>query len=195
MTDGGIVESMPIILPPVKKYKFMARIKTIKLSGNVDYAKVSARVAEFHKAYKNGCITTQDEFKNEFVIFRATIVLDAEKPERKFTGTSLGKINGIKAFEKLETIAVGRALAFAGFLSDGEIASNEEMANYEETVIQIDNSAAINKLKATKSLTELKTAWLSLTQAERDDEDVAFTKEELKLGYERQKEEVKNEGV
>jgi len=35
-----------------------------------------------------------------------------------------------KDFEKQETIAVGRALAFAGFLSDGEVASYEEMEDF-----------------------------------------------------------------
>ena len=33
-----------------------------------------------------------------------------------------------KQFEKQETIAVGRALAFAGYLASGDIATAEEMA-------------------------------------------------------------------
>jgi hypothetical protein len=88
-----------------------------------------------------------------------------------------------KSFEKLETIAVGRALAFAGYLADGEIASMEEMAKYEEPVIQVDSESAIAKLNTAKNLAELQLVWQRLTAAERQNEDIAFTKEELKSAF------------
>lgn len=160
------------------------KAKTIKLNGNIDYAKVSARLAEFHKNNKNGMVETKYEFAEGMVIFRAILTPNVDKPQRNFPGTSLGKLGATKAFEKLETIAVGRALAFAGYLSDGEIASSEEMEKYEEPVIQINTESAINKLKAAIDMESLKSVWLNLTQAERNNEEIAFTKEEIKVAFE-----------
>ena len=51
----------------------------------------------------------------------------------------------MKSFEKLESIAVGRALAFAGFSADGEIASFEEMEEYEKKPSKIEEIK--NKMK------------------------------------------------
>lgn len=173
----GSTASIAKVAPAVNK------IKTIKLNGNIDYAKVSARLAEFHKANKNGTLETSYDFREGMVIFRAKLTPDVSKPERSFPGTSLGKLGATKAFEKLETIAVGRALAFAGYLSDGEIASSEEMEKYEEPVIQIDSESAVAKLKAANNLEELQTEWRQLTEAERRNEEVAFAKEALKSAF------------
>lgn len=173
----GSTSSIAKVAPVVNK------IKTIKLNGNIDYAKVSARLAEFHKANKNGTLETSYDFREGMVIFRAKLTPDVAKPERSFPGTSLGKLGATKAFEKLETIAVGRALAFAGYLSDGEIASSEEMEKYEEPVIQVDSESAIAKLNTAKNLAELQLVWQRLTAAERQNEDIAFTKEELKSAF------------
>lgn len=153
--------------------------KTIKLQGK-DYAQVSARVAEFHKLWKNGSISTEYEFKEGYAIFKAKLVIDVKNESRVFTGTSLGKTNGIKAFEKLETIAVGRALAFAGFLSDGEIASSEEMAKYEESPVVVESDAVIARLNQLKTLQELKKVWLELTPDERANPEVFAAKDRIK---------------
>ncbi len=96
---------------------------TIKISGGVDYAKVAARSAEFHRDNETCEVATSCEFKEGHVLFTATVTTK----KGMFTGHSLGKIGRQKAFEKLETIAVGRALAFAGYLTDGGIACAEEM--------------------------------------------------------------------
>lgn len=149
----------------------------------IDYAKVSARVAEFNKLHKNGSIVTNYEFKEGWGIFKATVVLDVKQDTRIFTGTSMGKVGAVKAFEKLETIAVGRALAFAGFLSDGEIASSEEMRNYEEATTEVNTDEAIKKLTAAKTLEELQKAWVSLTEAERQNKFIQTYKEQLKKQY------------
>ena len=164
----------------------MPRTKTIKIkqgTTQIDYAKVSARLAEFHKVHKNGSIRTLEKIIGEQVFFTATVIPDVKNSDRYFTGTSNGKLGTQKALEKLETIAVGRALAFAGFLSDGEIASSEEMVKYEEVAKQIDNSVAIDKLKKAWDQETLKVAWQSLTQAERDDAEVANLKESLKKKF------------
>lgn len=159
------------------------RLQTIKIGNNIDYAKVSARVAEFNKTNANGSIVTDYEFKEGWVIFKATIIPDVEKDRRVFKGTSMGKVGAVKAFEKLETIAVGRALAFAGLLSDGEIASSEEMQSYGEAVVEFNVEETVAKLNKAKDFEELKKIWLGLTQAERDNKEVETVKNRIKDIY------------
>lgn len=93
------------------------------------YAQVKDRIAEAHKMNEKLSITTTTEcFDKEKLsfLFRATVT--NEKGE--FTWHSLQSIKNKKDFEKWETIAVGRALALAWFLSDGEVASFEEMEDF-----------------------------------------------------------------
>jgi len=119
-------------------------IKTINLQGK-KYAPVSERVAQFHKDHADGSIKTSYEFKEGYVIFKATIsvglvysisdpnnINDSINPvaKRAFTGHAFGKTDKEKSFEKIETVAVGRALALAGYLAGGEIASYDEMEEY-----------------------------------------------------------------
>jgi hypothetical protein len=112
-------------------------IKTISLKGKA-YAPVSARVEQFHKDHADGNITTSYEFKEGYVIFRAkvswgmpkSVTPDGIQHERAFTGHAFGKVGTEKAFEKIETVSVGRALAMAGYLAGGEIASYDEMEDF-----------------------------------------------------------------
>ncbi len=173
------------------------KAKTIKLQGK-DYAQVSDRVAEFHKIHKNGSITTVYDFNSGWVIFTATIVIDVKQPDRIFKGTSLGKAGAAKAFEKLETIAVGRALAFAGFLSDGEIASSEEMDKYQELVTVLEDDEitdSIVLLESAHDLQELGKIWRSFSQARRDNPELLNLKNSLKAKYENTQSGTKNPRV
>lgn len=150
-----------------KATKFIARkSKTQKLitsAGKViaeAYAKVSARVGEFHRGFKNGSIKTTYLIEEGRVIFEALVTLDISNPNRCFNGHAMAKLTGEqKQFEKLETVAVGRALAFAGFLSEGDIASldeiesalveEEEESLYEKALKMIesaDKAASLNNL-------------------------------------------------
>ena len=74
-------------------------------------------------------------------------------------GTAQKEIrNGDKDFEKLETVAVGRALALLGYLASGEIASSEEMEEFEDfkkQKVADQSKELIAKLKASKNLKEL----------------------------------------
>lgn len=108
-------------------------MKTIKLKGK-DYIQVQERVLFFNETYKNGRITTIPTFNGDTVYFKATAVPDVDKPERKFTGHSFGKLNVEKALEKLETVAVGRALAFMGIGIVEGIASADEMDKFHDSV-------------------------------------------------------------
>lgn len=158
----------------------MAKLKTIKVSGGAEYAKVSERLKEFHKSYKNGNIETSYSLTEAMICFKATIIPDIEKPARFFTGHSLGKIAGIKAFEKLETIAVGRALAFLGLLADGDIASADEMSDFKSELTEVDVSSAVKKISNVNSLEELRKVWNALSQIQRDDSLVTRAKDEKK---------------
>ena len=106
-------------------------IKTINLKGK-QYAPVGERIKALHDEYTDAKIKTSYEFKDGWVIFKATLTPDISKPERYFTGHSFGKVNAEKALEKLETVAIGRALAIGGFAPDGSIASAEEMQKFME---------------------------------------------------------------
>lgn len=107
-------------------------VQTIKLKGN-DYATVPQRLKEFREKNPRASITTKPVITGDTVIFEATIKSDNKNPDSaQATGHSYGKLNGDKAFEKQETIAVGRALALLGYLNNGQVATSEEMEEFEE---------------------------------------------------------------
>ena len=164
-------------------------MKTINLKGKT-YAPVSSRVEEFHKDHKDGSISTDTTFSDGYVIVKATVSFS----DRTFTGHSYGTVKGEKAFEKLETTAVGRALAFAGYLAGGEIASYDEMQDYVDT----ENAAQANseplspmsvddafkKIGAVTSVEELNKVYKSLSPQMQKDEEVIAKCKEVKEGLE-----------
>lgn len=102
-------------------------IKTVNLKGKA-YAPVGERIKAFHEKYQqNTSIETNVEFKEGWAYVKAVIKFD----NKTFNGHSFGKLTAEKALEKLETVAVGRALAFSGFAPDGTIASYEEMEKFD----------------------------------------------------------------
>lgn len=107
-------------------------MRTINLKGK-EYSPVSARVEQFHKDHEDGTIETKQTFKEGYVIFKAIVSFNG----RSFTGHAFGKVGQEKAFEKLETTAVGRALAFAGYLAGGEIASADEIQAFQERELDL----------------------------------------------------------
>lgn len=103
-------------------------MKTINLQGK-QYAQVKDRIAEAHKTNsKLSIITTVECFDKEKLSFLFTATVTNEKWE--FTWHALQSLQAKKDFEKWETIAVGRALALAWFLSDWEVASYEEVEDF-----------------------------------------------------------------
>jgi len=116
--------------PIVKKYKDKAgNSKEI----TINHAKVKDRLTAFWGDNPRGKIDTSQTKEGKAVIFKAVTITD-KKDEycREATGHSYGDIGGAKDFEKLETIAVGRALALLGYATSGEIASVEEMEEFEK---------------------------------------------------------------
>jgi len=100
--------------------------------GTVAYAKVADRVAEYHRDHKqqSQIETRVRELPEGHLLVTATVVC----AWGQFSGHSIAKMDTNKSLEKAETVAVGRALAFSGYLATGEIATAEEMADFEERV-------------------------------------------------------------
>jgi hypothetical protein len=109
----------------------MRKLKTINLKGK-EYVQVQERVKVFNEEYPHGKIETSAKLEGNTVIFKATVTPDTEKPERKFNGHSFGELGKEKALEKLETVSIGRALAFMGIGIVEGIASADEMARFNQ---------------------------------------------------------------
>jgi hypothetical protein len=142
------------------------KTKTINLQGK-EYAQVQDRLIAFRTENPNGLIETTPTIQPDGqILFKARILKDKENPaSAEASGHALGTSKGQKAFEKLETIAVGRALALLGYASSGEIASSEEMEEFEAYKKQQHEELILEsteKLTDCRSLDELKTAWADL---------------------------------
>lgn len=138
------------------------KVKTIDLKGR-EYATVPERLKQFREDCPNGLIETRPEIQSDGqIIFTARILKDKSDPaSAEGTGHSMGNAKADKGFEKLETIAVGRALAMLGYMASGEIASSEEMELFNEYKNdKIDE--AIGRMNQAETLEELKTIFMSL---------------------------------
>jgi hypothetical protein len=103
-------------------------------SMTIEYAKVNDRLLEFRQDNPKGSIVTSFQLVTDRIIFKSHIVKDrGDATSAEATGHATGKDDGTeKVFEKLETIATGRALALLGYGAKGEIASSEEMEAFLE---------------------------------------------------------------
>lgn len=107
---------------------------TMDLKGN-QYSKVKDRLLEFWQDNPHGSIDTKPDVREDGrVMFAVRILKDKSDPHSaEATGHAIGNVGAKdKDFEKLETVAVGRALGLLGYASTGEIASTEEMEEFSE---------------------------------------------------------------
>lgn len=148
------------------------RIDTIDLKGN-KYAQVSTRIKEFRESNPNGRISTTYEIIEGQFIFTAEIYKNKDDSSPDASGHSYGKSDGTKQFEKLETIAIGRALATAGYMASGEIASSEEMEEFQSYKRDRIEEAII-KLKNCENLEDLKKTFLGLGPLMSEKEVIDF---------------------
>lgn len=160
------------------------KTKTIKLSGK-DYAQVKDRVKKFREETTNGSIETESETQTDgSMILKATVIVDvSDSGSKRATGQAFGKVSSQKAFEKLETIAVGRALAFLGYLADGEIASSEEMEEFNKFKKE-KKDEAIKELEACKTVEDLRGCFMDLGNLMADP-DVIKAKDDMKVKLEK----------
>jgi len=136
------------------------KVSTIKIGGGANYAKVTERLKAFRSDHPRAKIeTTPTKQEDGMVLFKAYILEDkADMDSAESTGHALQTKAGTKDFEKLETIAVGRALALLGYGADGEIASSEEMEEFE--AYKDERLAGLQKLvNETETVDGLKEIW------------------------------------
>lgn len=115
----------------------MSKVSTISYGSVKAYATVPARLKQFREQNPRASITTTPTFGEDgSLLFKAEIVVDKSDPS---SATATGhahyaanELSKAKAFEKLETIATGRALSLLGYLNNGDVASTEEMLEFEE---------------------------------------------------------------
>lgn len=100
----------------------------------INHAKVKDRLKAFWEENPRGKIETTPTIQTGgMTMFKTSILRDKADPHsREATAHSLGTVADEKSFEKLETISVGRCLALLGYATDGEIATSEEMEEFEE---------------------------------------------------------------
>lgn len=141
------------------------KLATMNLKGN-EYAKVAERIRQFREDCPNGLIDPVPTITGDMIMFTARVLKDKAKPtSAEAIGHSYGKLTGDKAFEKHETIAVGRALANLGYLASGEIASADEMEDfyaYKEEQERQAIEEAIERMEEVSTLDELKNVFISL---------------------------------
>jgi uncharacterized protein YsxB (DUF464 family) len=114
------------------KIKIM-KVQTTKIGGGADYAKVADRIKLFREQNPNGLIETTPTITGTMIMFKARILKDkSDVNSGEASGHAMLENKGQKAFEKVESIAVGRALALLGYMASGEIASSEEMEEFND---------------------------------------------------------------
>ena len=154
--------------------------------GDKDYALVPDRLKKFREENPRASIETEHEFNvDSSITFKATIVKDLSDPNSaRATGTARYtevELKKPKAFEKLETVSVGRALANLGYLNDGQIATTEEMEEFEAQQF----GQALEDLKTAKTQDEFKAILAKAKTPEQQQELTPLIKariEEVKNG-------------
>ena len=159
-------------------------VETTRITGGAEYARVPARLKMFREDRANGKIET-DRTLNEDGSYEFTAWVWKDKTEylevlkaignakeargsADAVGHSKGMITDKKGYEKLETVAIGRALAILGYLVSGEVASFEEMELYEEEKREARERYILEQVELfdnSKSLEELKELWASTNKA------------------------------
>lgn len=174
--------------------------------GSFDMASAADRSLQFREDYPNSKIaTTREKDDDGLLIFKTYIWKDKRDymtaalvpgvamevvlstADSEGTAKQAEGKESKKDFEKLETISVGRALAFLGYLKDGQVASTEEMENYHEYKEEQARKAleeAKEYIEGAVSLEDLKERWISLAPVARADESVAKVKDDMKLKLE-----------
>lgn len=163
------------------------QVKTMKVSGG-EYAKVATRLLAFRSDNPRASIKTSHIINPDGSTTFTTFILKdkADEYSADSTGSATYSANEMKrpkAFEKLETISVGRALSLLGYLNNGEIASTEEMEEFEDYQQQKQEQAvdaAIELLKQAKTIDELRRVFISVEPKVRSNQQIIAIKDELK---------------
>lgn len=154
----------------------MANVKTTRIekkykdkktgeykSLTIEHAKVKDRLKAFWEANPQGSILTDRVKDSETIEFVTNIIADQSNEfSRKARGHAMANLPlGDKDYEKLETISVGRALALIGYATDGEVASFEEIEDFNHYKEQMLDDA-VDRLNNCTTLDELKAVFMGL---------------------------------
>lgn len=139
-------------------------VQTIDLKGN-KYATVPQRLKEFREQNPRALVETKPTFNEDgTVVFSARIVKDkSDDTSAEATGHAYGKLTGDKAFEKLETVSTGRALALLGYLNNGQVATTEEMDEFNQ--YKIDQ--IVEEINGAEKRAEFQTILSKLTPSQK----------------------------
>ncbi len=182
-----------------KRYKTKdGQVKTLE----INYAKVADRLNEFRSANPRSKISVKFAYndkgdlthhayiwkdKTDFYDLLKSGVSSKEALESADAeGSSLmyaDKVKQEKGFEKNETIAIGRALAILGYAGSGEIASSEEMEEFEDfkkQKVEDAKAEAISQLAKAKDMKALLKVWQSLTKEQQLAKEVQAKKDAMK---------------
>ncbi|MBR2766824.1 hypothetical protein IKF63_01210 [Candidatus Saccharibacteria bacterium] len=182
-----------------KKYKTKdGETKTLE----INYAKVADRLGEFRKENPRSKISVKASYdengnlthtarlwkdKTEYYeLLKQGVNAEDALESCEAEGSSFmpcERLKVEKGFEKNETIAIGRALAILGYAGSGEIASGEEMEEFEswkKQKLEEARSEAIEKITNAKTMKGLLAVWKSLTKDQQLDKDVQARKDARK---------------
>lgn len=164
------------------------KVTTMQLGQGIEYAKVADRLKEFRSDNPHGKTETVSEIAADgstiFTVYiwknkdelLGTMKLGITEPEAlRATADANGSAKGQvgtkeKDYEKLETVALGRALAMLGYLSSGEIASSEEMEEFHAfKAKQVEEALkdAAGSLESAKTLDELRARFMALSAEQK----------------------------
>lgn len=163
----------------------------------IDYAKVTDRLEAFRTNHPNSKILTSYKNENNKVVFKAFLWRDKTEVIQSLSNgaskeliyltadaeaTAQKTITNDKDFEKLETMAIGRALSNLGYSSTGSIAEStiSELNKYKDELYQDSVDSAIDRLQNCKTLDELKSNYQALNPVLRIDKTIKVITEEIK---------------
>ena len=98
-----------------------------------DYVPVNERVIEAHQTFKDLIITTEVLDSGDRILVKAVAYRGPDTPLATAHAEGKRQGNQDKLLEKIESVAVGRCLAFGGFSASKAIASREEMEEFHAT--------------------------------------------------------------
>lgn len=163
----------------------------------IDYAKVTDRLEAFRTNHPNSKILTSYKNENNKVVFKAFLWRDKTEVIQSLANgiskeliyltadaeaTAQKTITNDKDFEKLETMAIGRALSNLGYSSTGKIAESmvSELDQYKDELYQDSVDSVIDRLQNCKTLDELKSNYQALKPVLRLDKTIKVITEEIK---------------
>lgn len=154
--------------------------------GSKDYSFVPARLKQFREDNPRADIQSKPTWNPDGSCDFMTRITKDRAEENSAMGTgwahySKEEMAKVKAFEKLETISKGRALADIGYLNDGQIATTEEMDEFNQFK-QDKVQDAISLLESAESLDELKSTFMKLGTLMKH-ADVVTAKDKMKVQF------------